>query len=165
MAVIFSYYRREANMLHHHSATRPTDSLFRVRSVSLLPRQPKSKSKEDLPQWVRRLVEYSWDYDRICLRVERQFPPPASTDRAGTAQPLGVDRAAGGGGVTNVTGALNLLRSLESSILAMRDQILTLIPQTFLLPSNAVLVRTVITVTNNLGVYRDETRTADKSIP
>ena len=79
MAVIFSYYRREANMLHHHSATRPVDSLFRVRSVSLQPRQPKPKSKEDLPQWVRRLVEYGWDYDRICLRVERQFPTPAST--------------------------------------------------------------------------------------
>jgi hypothetical protein len=79
MAIIFSYYRREANMLHHHSVTRPADSLFRVRSVSLLPRQPKPKLKEDLPQWVRRLVEYSWDYDRICLRVERLFPPPVST--------------------------------------------------------------------------------------
>ena len=57
MAVIFSDYCREANMLHHHLATRPADSLFRVRSVSLLPKQPKSKSKEDLPQRVRRLVE------------------------------------------------------------------------------------------------------------
>ncbi len=28
---------------------------------------------------VRRLVEYGWDYDRICYRVEREFPPPAST--------------------------------------------------------------------------------------
>lgn len=79
MAVIFSDYHRKANMLHHHSTTRPTDSLFQVRSVSLLPRQPKFKSKEDLPQWVRRLVECSWDYDRTCLRMEQQFPPPALT--------------------------------------------------------------------------------------
>lgn len=70
---------QRGHMLHHHLATRPTDSLFRVCSISLLPRQPKSKSKEDRPQWVRRLIEYSWDYDRICLRVERLFPPPAST--------------------------------------------------------------------------------------
>ena len=93
MAVIFSDYRIEDNMLHHHSVTRPADSLFRVRSVSLVPKQPKSKSKEDLPQLVRRLVEYGWDYDRICLRVERQFPPPAS-DRTGTAEPSGMDRVA-----------------------------------------------------------------------
>jgi hypothetical protein len=72
----------------------------------------------------------------------------ASIDRAGTAQPSGVDHPAGGGGLTNDTGAVNLLRSFKSSILAMRDQILTLIPQTLLLPSNAVLVRTVITVIN-----------------
>lgn len=72
----------------------------------------------------------------------------AGIDRTGTAQPSGMDRAAGGGRITNITGALNLLRSLQSSTLAMRGQTLTLIPQIFLLPSNTILVRTVITVIN-----------------
>jgi hypothetical protein len=69
----------EAIMLHRSLATHSEFSLFRVRAVSLQPRQPKPKSKEDLPHLVRRLVGYGWDYDRICHRVEREFPPLAST--------------------------------------------------------------------------------------
>lgn len=91
---------------------------------------------------------------RVQLELRQDLPAggtavsSAGIDRAGTAQPSGMDRPAGGGRITSITGALNLLRSLQSSILAMRDQILSLIPQTFLLPSNTVLVRTVITVIN-----------------
>ncbi len=48
----------EAIMLHRALATRPDTALFRVRSVSLQSRQPKPKSREDLPGLVRRLVEY-----------------------------------------------------------------------------------------------------------
>lgn len=69
----------EAIMLHRSLATHSEVPLFRVQAVSLQPRQPKPKPKEDLPHLVRRLVEYGWDYDRICHRVEREFPPPAST--------------------------------------------------------------------------------------
>lgn len=69
----------EAIILHRSLATRSEVPLFRVRAVSLQPRQPKPKPREDLPHLVRRLVEYGWDYDRICHRVEREFPPPATT--------------------------------------------------------------------------------------
>ena len=66
-------------MRHRSLATHSQVSLFRVRAVSLQPRQSKPKPKEDLPHLVRRLVEYGWECDRIFRRVEREFPPPAST--------------------------------------------------------------------------------------
>ena len=78
MIVVVSH-PSEAIMLHRSLASRCEAPLFRVRAVSLQPRQPKPKSKEDLPHLVRRLVGYGWDYDRICHRVEREFPPLAST--------------------------------------------------------------------------------------
>jgi hypothetical protein len=79
MMIVVVSHPSEAIMLHRSLATRSEFSLFRVRAVSLQPRQPKPKSKEDLPHLVRRLVEYGWQCDRIFRRVEREFPPPAST--------------------------------------------------------------------------------------
>lgn len=69
-------------MRHHAVASRskrPSAAQPPRRWASIQASRSASEPKEDLPQLIRRLVQYGWSYDRIRRRVEQRFPPPAPT--------------------------------------------------------------------------------------